>query len=116
MSSADVDEQTDISESAVFFALQILGIMVATVGIDAYLLDAYPEGSGEVGAWANFGREGGGFMSVYIALEWVDEAGPLTAFSIQAGTIVASTFIIVFLQVFGKRIRSWQGPMRFATT
>ena len=100
---------------AVFFAIEILGIMIATVGIDAYLLDAYPEGSGEIGAWTNFGRAMGGFMSTYIALNWVAEAGPIVSFSIQAGTIVASAFIIVAVQVFGKKIRSWQGPMRFVT-
>ena len=41
---------------AVLFAAQVVGIMIATVGIDAYLLDAYPEGSGEAGAWTNFGK------------------------------------------------------------
>jgi len=35
---------------AVFVAGQVMGIMIATVAVNAYLLDSYPEGSGEVGA------------------------------------------------------------------
>ena len=41
---------------AVLFAAQVVGIMIATVGIYAYLLDAYPEGSGKAGAWTDFGK------------------------------------------------------------
>lgn len=101
---------------AVMFAIQILGIMIATVGIDAYLLDAYPEGSGEIGAWTNFGRACGGFMSTYISLNWVAQAGPIVSFGIQSAIVVASVFIIIFVQIWGRRIRRWQGPMRFSTS
>ncbi len=48
---------------AVFVAGQVMGIMIATVALNAYLLDAYPEGSGEVGAWIVVGRTLGGFMA-----------------------------------------------------
>lgn len=47
---------------AVFFGFQVAGIMIATTAVNAFLLDAYPEGSGEVGAWIVFGRVFGGFM------------------------------------------------------
>lgn len=47
---------------AVFGAMQVVGIMIATTAINAYLLDSYPEGSGEVGAWICVGRTLGGFM------------------------------------------------------
>ena len=48
---------------AVFAAGQVIGIMFATTGLNAYLLDAYPEGSGEVGAWINVGRTLGEYYS-----------------------------------------------------
>lgn len=47
---------------AVFYGVQVAGIMITTTAVNAYLLDAYPEGSGEVGAWICFGRVFGGFM------------------------------------------------------
>lgn len=50
---------------AVFAAVQVFGIMVATTAVNAYLLDSYPEGSGEVCAWINVGRTMGGFMGVH---------------------------------------------------
>ena len=49
---------------AVFYGLQVVGIMIATTAVNAFLLDAYPEGSGEVGAWIVFGRVFGGFMAL----------------------------------------------------
>ena len=60
---------------AVVFAAQVVGIMIATVGIDAYLLDAYPEGSGEAGAWTNFGEFNRVPLSYYISLEFVGWLG-----------------------------------------
>ena len=89
--------------------------MIATVAIDAYLLDAYPEGSGEAGAWTNFGRALGGFMSTYVQLSWVQGSGPLVVFSIESGVVVASVLPIVVLQMLGKNIRHSQGPMNLAT-
>ncbi len=52
---------------AVFFGGQVMGIMIATTALNAYLLDAYPEGSGDVGAWVNVGRTMGGFMATYVS-------------------------------------------------
>ena len=49
-------------------AAQVAGIMIATVALNAYLLDAYPEGSGEVGAWTGVGRTWGGFMTTYVKI------------------------------------------------
>jgi len=99
---------------AVFYGLQVVGIMIATTAVNAYLLDAYPEGSGEVGAWIVFGRVFGGFMATYINIPWVTQAGAATVFGIQAGITIAASLIIVFLQVFGKRLRKAQGSMVFS--
>ena len=47
---------------AVFSAVQTVGVMIVTTAINAYLLDSYPEGSGEVGAWVTASRNWSGFM------------------------------------------------------
>jgi MFS family permease len=99
---------------AVFSAVQCVGLMIVTTAINAYLLDSYPEGSGEVGAWITAGRNWGGFMVTYIQIEWVLSAGPAKAFGAQAGITIASMLILVFLQLFGKRIRRIQGRMVFS--
>ncbi|KAK0513985.1 hypothetical protein JMJ35_003707 [Cladonia borealis] len=99
---------------AVFFAGQVMGIMIATVALDAYLLDAYPEGSGEVGAWITVGRAMGGFMATYIEINWVLKSGPLVALGAQTGITAAASLIILVLGLFGKRIRKAQGRMKFA--
>lgn len=98
---------------AVFAATQACGILIMTTALNAYLLDAYPEGSAEVGTWLVLSRVCGGFMATYIQLPWVDEIGAAKVFGIQTGISAASAFIIVFLQVFGRRIRQKQGRMQF---
>ena len=99
---------------AVLEAGQIAGIMIATVALNAYLLDAYPEGSGEVGAWIIVGRTMGGFMATYVEIDWITRVGLVKAFGAQAGITAASGLIIMFLGLYGKRIRRAQGHMKFA--
>lgn len=57
---------------AAFYAVHVVGITIPTVGIDAYLLDAYPEGPAEAGTWVNVGRSSGGSMATYIQLNWIE--------------------------------------------
>lgn len=89
-------------------------MMVATVALNAYLLDAYPEGSGEVGAWISVGRTMGGFMATYVEIEWVTRSGPVDAFGVQTAITAAAGVLVLVLVVFGKRIRKAQGRMSFA--
>ncbi|KAJ3476576.1 hypothetical protein NLG97_g9087 [Lecanicillium saksenae] len=96
---------------AVFAAMQCLGVMIVTTAINAYLLDCYPEGSGEVSAWVTASRNWAGFMSTYIQIEWVERGGPARALGAQAGITLASVLFILALQVYGKRLRRWQGRM-----
>lgn len=98
---------------AVFAAMQCFGVMIVTTAINAYLLDCYPEGSGEVSAWITASRNWAGFMATYIQLKWVGQLGPAKVLGIQAAITFASIALIVFLQQYGKRIRQWQGPMTF---
>ena len=99
---------------AVFAGGQVMGIMIATVALNSYLLDAYPEGSGEVGAWIVVGRTLGGFMSTYIEIDWVIRSGPLNACGAQTGIAAAAGLIVLGLGIFGKRLRKAQGRMNFA--
>jgi len=94
---------------AVFAGIQCFGVMIVTTAINAYLLDCYPEGSGEVSAWTTASRSWGGFMATYIQIEWVTQSGPAKVLGIQATITFASLFLIVFLQLYGKRMRQWQG-------
>lgn len=91
-----------------------MGIMIATVALNAYLLDAYPEGSGEVAAWINVGRTMGGFMATYIEINWVEKSGLERVFGAQTGITIAAGLIIFGLGIFGKRLRKMQGRMNFA--
>ncbi|KAK0770353.1 hypothetical protein LTR75_017932 [Friedmanniomyces endolithicus] len=99
---------------AVFSAVQTVGVMIVTTAINAYLLDCYPEGSGEVGAWVTASRNWSGFMATFIQIEWVTNAGPAIAFGAQAGITGASIIILIILQLYGKKLRKWQGRMVFS--
>ena len=90
---------------AVGYAVQIVGTMISQVAINAYLLDCYPEIPGEVGACVNFGRAMGGFMSIYVQLNWVTRSGPVKVFATQAAIVGAAGFVVVGLQIFGERLR-----------
>ncbi|KAE8159856.1 putative MFS transporter [Aspergillus tamarii] len=99
---------------AVFAATQCIGVMIVTTAINAYLLDSYPEGSGVVGAWVTASRNWAGFMATYIQIDWVTRIGPAKALGIQAAITFVSVFFMVFLQMYGKRLRQWQGRMVFS--
>ncbi|KAJ5089738.1 MFS transporter [Penicillium argentinense] len=98
---------------AVFAAMQCVGVMIVTTAINAYLLDCYPEGSGEVGAWVTASRNWAGFMATYVQIDWVTRIGPAKALGIQAAITFASLFFMAFLQAYGKQMRKWQGRMVF---
>lgn len=99
--------------TAVVWGLFVFGIMIATTAINGYVLDAYPEASGEVAAWINVGRSVGGFIIVYFEIKWVQAMGSIKALAIQAAIVLCAFFIIVFLQVWGRKLRHWQGQITF---
>lgn len=97
---------------AVLDAAQLIGVTINSTAVNAYLLDAYPEASGEVDTWIVIGRTMGGFMATYIEIPWVLKVGAAKALGTQAGVTFAALILIIFLQIFGKKLRQWQGPMR----
>lgn len=98
------------------FGLYSFGIMWCSVGVNAYLLDAYPEAAGEVAAWINFGRTTGGFIVGYFNVEWARNEGPARSFATQAGICAAAFLLVLVLQVWGRRLRQWGGPLKFKTS
>jgi hypothetical protein len=88
--------------------LFVYGIITCTTGINSYLLDAYPEGSGEIVAWINLGRMAGGFITYYEIL-WTTAMGTRNALGILASIVAMAFGLIAILQFFGKSLREFLG-------
>ena len=101
--------------TAVAWGLYVFGIMITTVGIQSYCLDSYPEAGGEVSAWLNFARVLGGFIISYFQVSWARAIGAEKTFAIQAGICAVVFFMVVFLQIYGVRLRHWAGRLDFKT-
>lgn len=101
--------------TAVTWGLFVYGIIICTTAINSYLLDAYPEASGEVAAWINFGRTVGGFIITYFEIPWIEAMGARNALGVQASIVAAGFGFIIVLQFFGKRLREFSGGVHFAT-
>ena len=98
------------------WGLYVFGIMITTVAINAYGLDSYPQGSGEVAAWINMARTTGGFIISYFQVKWANAMGTIDSFGIQAGIVAAGFFIPIALMFFGKKLRDVSGPLNFKTS
>lgn len=101
--------------TAVAWGSYVFGIMITTVALNAYDLECYPEASGEVAAWINFARTTGGFIVSFLQVSWALAMGPQRSFGVQAGVTAAVFFLVVFLHVFGKKLRVWSGPLNLKT-
>lgn len=93
-----------------------LATVLTTSAVGAYLIDAYPEASGESAAWLNFSRTVAGFAVGYFMLPWATADGPELEYGIQTA-IMGGAFVlfIVPLTMFGSRIRTMQAPLKFKT-
>lgn len=92
-----------------------LGLIINSVSINIYLLNSYPEASGEVGMWVNFSRTAGGFIISYFQVDWVTRVGAEAAFGTQAAICAVVFPIVIVLQVFGRSLREWGGNLNFKT-
>jgi MFS family permease len=101
--------------TAVGWGLYVFGIMIMTVGINAYNLDCYPQASGELTAWINFARTTAGFIVSYFMVEWVQRLGAEVAFGTQAAICGVGCVIMGIVYFFGARMRAWAGPLNLAT-
>lgn len=110
--SSVTSQTTDIHSQA----MHNLSTILTTSAVSAYLIDAYPEASGESAAWLNFARTLAGFIIGYVQIEWAHASGPELEYGIQTA-IMGGVFLlfIVPLTFFGKTIRRKQGPLKFKT-
>ena len=97
---------------AVGIGLFVFGILIVTTAINAYVLDSYPEAPGEVSAWINAGRTVGGFVITYFEIKWAEKEGTEKSLGVQAAVVGAAVLVFVLpLQIWGKRMRVWQGKI-----
>lgn len=101
--------------AAFAWGLYIFGLVITSVAINAYNLNSYPQAAGEVTALIGFVRSLGGFIDTYVQVDWVRRIGPEKTLGIQAGMVAAGFLLIVGMQIFGKRLRDWSGPLTFSS-
>jgi hypothetical protein len=100
---------------ALGWGLYIFGMIINSASVNMYVLNSYPEASGEVGMWINFSRTAGGFIISYFQVEWVSRVGAEAAFGTQAAICAFVFPIVVLLQFRGKELRAWGGDLNFKT-
>jgi len=97
-------------------AMHNLTTILTTAAVSSYLIDAYPEASGESAAWLNFARTLAGFVVGYIQLTWATAAGVEKEYGIQTAIMgVAFVVFVIPLTILGGRLRKVQGPLKFKT-
>lgn len=100
--------------TAFAWGLYVFGLVITSVAINAYNLNSYPQAAGEVTALIGFVRSVGGFIDTYVQVEWVRKVGPEKTLGTQAGMVGAAFLLVVGMQIFGKRLREWSGPLNFS--
>jgi hypothetical protein len=90
----------------------ICGTQIFTVTITAYTLDSYPNAPGEVACLINFSRIIGGFSVGYFQLDWGLKQGFDVSFGVQSAIVAAAILIIVWLHLYGARLRAKGGPLK----
>ncbi|KAK4334530.1 Major facilitator superfamily domain-containing protein [Rhodotorula toruloides] len=92
----------------------VLGVMVSSVAITAYILDVFPSASGEVSAAVNLSRTISGFSVGYFQAPWGEAVGYDVSFGIQAAIVAFAMGLVFVLIAVGERIRKFGGPLHFA--
>lgn len=100
---------------ALGWGLYTFGMIINSASVNMYVLNSYPEASGEVGMWINFSRTAGGFIISYFQVEWVSHVGAEAAFGTQAAISAFVFPIVILLQFRGKELRAWGGDLNFKT-
>ncbi|MCJ1393458.1 hypothetical protein MMC18_006333 [Xylographa bjoerkii] len=95
------------------WGMYVFGVMIASVAVTAYALDCYPQGSGEVSAFVNFARVGGGFAVGYFQQPWGAAQGYGVSFGIQAAIVAGAVGMLTILYLFGERMRKGGRQLRF---
>ena len=94
------------------WGMNVVGVMLTSVAVVAYVLDCYSSAAGEVSALINLARVGSGFSVGYYQQSWGAKDGYDVSFGIQAAVVVSVFSLVILSQLFGSRLRAWAGPVR----
>jgi hypothetical protein len=104
--------------TAFAWAIYVFGALTATVAVTAYSLDVFPEQAAEAAAWINMFRTVAGFIVnyfrttpavlrvlIWVELQWAQSVGAKASFGTQGGICFVAFWLIVTVQIFGRRWR-----------
>ncbi|GAA5829768.1 hypothetical protein JCM11251_007873 [Rhodosporidiobolus azoricus] len=109
-----LQRQLNVGAIIMGWGMYVVGVMIASVAVTAYLLDVFPSASGEVSAAVNLARTMAGFSVGYFQLRWAESAGFDVSFGIQSAIVGGATILVFCLWFFGERLRKLGGPLHFA--
>ncbi|KAF5026371.1 hypothetical protein F66182_1579 [Fusarium sp. NRRL 66182] len=101
-----------VAAIVVGWGLHSFGIMLTSVAVASYLLDAYPSAPAEVCGLTNVFRALSGFSVGYYQQEWGAKVGYDVSFGTQAAIVAASMVLIVLVHRFGHGLRLKYGQVR----
>lgn len=93
------------------WGMHTFGVMTTSVAVSAYVLDSYPTAPAEVSGWTNFARAIGGFGVGYFQQPWGAKVGYGGSFGTQAGVVGFGLIIIAVVQLYGRSLRLYAGPI-----
>ncbi|KAI5481019.1 hypothetical protein MNV49_006205 [Pseudohyphozyma bogoriensis] len=109
-----LQKQLTVACIIIGWGMYVFGVMTSSVGITAYVLDAFPSASGEVSSMINMSRTVAGFSVGYYQLDWGLKSGFDVSFGVQAAIVGFAMILTIFLVIFGERLRKWGGALHFA--
>ncbi|KAL6250091.1 hypothetical protein RBB50_002392 [Rhinocladiella similis] len=93
--------------------LYVVGGIISTVATTTYLVDSYAIASAEISTILNFARLITGFAISYFQVDWGNKVGYNNSFGTQAGIVVFSTLIMAVLHIYGRKLRSMDGLIKW---
>ncbi|SCN91481.1 related to monophenol monooxygenase [Fusarium fujikuroi] len=101
-----------VAAIVVGWGMHAFGIMLTSVAVASYLLDAYPSAPAEVCGLTNVFRALSGFSVGYYQHPWGAKVGYDVSFGTQACIVAASMILIAIVHRFGHQLRLKFGQVR----
>ncbi|WZH46689.1 major facilitator superfamily domain-containing protein [Fusarium acuminatum] len=101
-----------VAAIVVGWGMHAFGIMLTSVAVASYLLDAYPSAPAEVCGLTNVFRALSGFSVGYYQQPWGAKVGYDVSFGTQAAIVAASMILILIVHRFGHGLRLQFGQIR----
>ncbi|GAA5976187.1 hypothetical protein JCM11641_001075 [Rhodosporidiobolus odoratus] len=109
-----LQRQLSVAAVIVGWGMYVVGVMISSVAVTAFLLDCFPSASGEASSLINLARTISGFATGYFNVQWGMKSGYDVSFGIQAAIVGFATLLVAGLMIFGERIRKAGGPLHFS--